>query len=76
MSPQALLQQRMDELGERYLFLRELFQHWKDCQQLPVLDERRVAQFAYLQEQSLHFRQAQQQFRLDLQQERKRRRGD
>lgn len=71
-----LLRQRVDALHEDYLFLQEMFQSWKDSQQLPLFDEQRIAHFAYLQRESLRYRQALQQLRQDLQQERKTRLKD
>jgi hypothetical protein len=73
---QTLLQQRLDELSQHSLFLQEMFQSWEDLRHLSLPDEEHRAFFAYLQRESLHFRQALQHLRYDLQQERKRRREE
>lgn len=69
---QTFLQKRLDELDQRSVFLQEMFQTWKDFHQLSMPREECRAFFVYLQRESLHFRQAHQQFRQDLLQERDR----
>jgi len=67
---QTLLQLRLEELNQQFLFLQALFQSWEDLHLLLPSEERSTF-FASLQQQSLLFRQAQQRFRQDLQQAQK-----
>ena len=68
---QARLQQRVDALSERILFLQEMYQSWKNLKRLPLSPEDRAAYQAFLHHESLSFRQALQRVRQDLRRERK-----